>query len=103
MPTYQEASRQYFLYGELQVAINANFLDQKTTQIDEAIAIKEQQIALLNERKQNSDPAGCHPRPDPTVPMKDSGVVWIRAIPDHWKIEKSRWLFKQRKFWQQKR
>ncbi|MGL4446913.1 MAG: hypothetical protein ACRCUZ_04175, partial [Shewanella sp.] len=30
----------------------ANFLDQKTAQIDEAIAIKEQQISLLKERKQ---------------------------------------------------
>ena len=30
----------------------ANFLDKKTTQIDEAIAIKEQQISLLKERKQ---------------------------------------------------
>ena len=30
----------------------AKFLDKKTTQIDEAIAIKEQQIALLKERKQ---------------------------------------------------
>ncbi|MCV5169110.1 restriction endonuclease subunit S, partial [Escherichia coli] len=30
----------------------ANFLDKKTAQIDDAIAIKEQQISLLKERKQ---------------------------------------------------
>ena len=79
-----------------QVAI-ANFLDQKTTQIDEAIAIKEQQIALLNERKQILIQQAVTQGLDPTVPMKDSGVAWIGKIPDHWKIEKSRWLFKQRK------
>lgn len=79
-----------------QVAI-ANFLDQKTTQIDEAIAIKEQQISLLNERKQILIQQAVTQGLDPTVPMKDSGVAWIGKIPDHWKIEKSRWLFKQRK------
>jgi len=36
---------------EEQAAI-ANFLDQKTAQIDDAIAIKEKQIELLKERKQ---------------------------------------------------
>lgn len=36
---------------DVQTAI-ANFLDQKTAQIDEAIAIKENQIGLLKERKQ---------------------------------------------------
>lgn len=81
---------------ETQTAI-ANFLDTKTAQIDEAIAIKEQQIALLNERKQILIQQAVTQGLDPTVPMKDSGVAWIGKIPDHWKIEKSRWLFKQRK------
>lgn len=70
----------------LQVAI-ANFLDKKTTQIDEAIAIKEQQIALLKERKQiiiqKAVTQGLHPN----VPMKDSGMDWIGKIPAHWDIE----------------
>src|SRR5699024_9334105 len=35
-----------------QQTLIANFLDQKTAQIDAAIAIKEQQIELLKERKQ---------------------------------------------------
>ena len=52
-----------------QVAI-ANFLDQKTTQIDEAIAIKEKQIALLNEHKQIQVQQAVTRGLDPTVPMK---------------------------------
>jgi len=82
-------------YNE-QTAI-ANFLDQKTTQIDEAIAIKEQQIALLNERKQILIQQAVTQGLDPTVPMKDSGVEWIGKIPEHWEVRRSKFVFCQRK------
>lgn len=75
----------------------AKFLDKKTTQIDEAIAIKEQQIALLKERKKIIIQKAVTQGLDPTVPMKDSGVDWIGEIPAHWEVENSRWIFKQRK------
>ncbi|MGL6624648.1 restriction endonuclease subunit S [Aeromonas jandaei] len=77
-----------------QVAI-ANFLDQKTTQIDEAIAIKEQQIALLNERKQTLIQQAVTQGLDPNVPMKDSGVAWIGTIPAHWGIKRAKYLFNE--------
>lgn len=64
----------------------ANFLDQKTAQIDEAIAIKEQQINLLKERKQIIIQQAVTQGLDPNVPMKDSGVEWIGEIPEHWDI-----------------
>lgn len=70
----------------------ANFLDTKTTQIDEAIAIKEQQIALLNERKQILIQQAVTQGLDPTVPMKDSGVEWIGKIPEHWQFSQIRKL-----------
>jgi type I restriction enzyme, S subunit len=70
-----------------QTAIAA-FLDYKTAQIDQAVAIKEQQIALLKERKQiliqNAVTRGL----DPNAPMRDSGVEWIGEIPAHWKIHR---------------
>ena len=66
----------------------ANFLDRKTTKIDQAIAIKEKQIALLKERKQiliqNAVTRGL----DPDAPMRDSGVEWIGEIPGHWVIKR---------------
>ncbi|WP_270825269.1 restriction endonuclease subunit S [Aeromonas sp. QDB68] len=77
---------------ETQTAI-ANFLDTKTAQIDEAIAIKEQQIALLNERKQILIQQAVTQGLDPTVPMKDSGVEWIGKIPEHWKLMSLRYAF----------
>ena len=82
-------------YSE-QVKIS-NFLDQKATEIDQAIAIKEQQIALLNERKQIVIQKAVTQGLDQNVPMKDSGVEWIGQIPEHWEIIRSKFLFTQRK------
>ena len=70
----------------------AHFLDQKTAQIDAAIAIKEKQIALLKERKQILIQQAVTQGLDPTVPMKDSGVEWIGKIPAHWEVKKVKYL-----------
>ena len=79
-------------YSE-QVKIS-NFLDQKVTEIDQAIAIKKQQIALLNERKQIVIQKAVTQGLDPNVAMKDSGVEWIGEIPEHWKIKKLKFICK---------
>ena len=73
----------------------ANFLDEKTAKIDEAIAIKEQQIELLKERKQIIIQQAVTQGLDPTVPMKDSGVEWIGQIPAHWEVRRGKFLFKK--------
>lgn len=70
----------------------ARFLDKKTTQIDEAIAIKQQQIELLKERKQIIIQQAVTRGLDPDVPMKDSGIEWIGEIPAHWKVKPLRYL-----------
>lgn len=75
----------------------AKFLDQKTSQIDEAIRIKEKQIELLKEQKQIMIQNAVTKGLDPNVKMKDSGVDWIGEIPEHWEVTESRWLFSQRK------
>ena len=75
----------------------ANFLDQKTAQLDEAIGIKEKQIALLKERKQILIQKAVTQGLNPNVPMKDSGVDWIGQIPENWEIRRSKFLFNQRK------
>jgi type I restriction enzyme S subunit len=72
----------------------AKFLDQKTAEIDQAIVIKEQQIALLNERKQIVIQKAVTQGLDPHLPMKDSGVEWIGSIPEHWEIQKLAYLAK---------
>lgn len=66
----------------------ATFLDQKTAQIDQAIAQKERLIELLKERRQilihNAVTRGL----DTDVKMKDSGVEWIGEVPEGWGISK---------------
>ncbi|PKM10658.1 MAG: restriction endonuclease subunit S [Gammaproteobacteria bacterium HGW-Gammaproteobacteria-3] len=78
-----------------QTAIAA-FLDSKTAQIDQAVAIKEQQIALLKERKQiliqNAVTRGL----DPNVTMRDSGVEWIGEIPAHWNLKRLKYILNER-------
>jgi len=65
----------------------AQFLDDKTTKIDQAIAIKQQQIALLKERKQILiHKAVTKGVTSSAVEMKDSGVEWIGEIPEHWEV-----------------
>ncbi|MBA6152398.1 restriction endonuclease subunit S [Gelidibacter maritimus] len=62
----------------------ANFLDDKTEKIDQAICIKKQQIALLKERKQILIHKAVTRGLDDYVPLKDSGVKWVGEIPEHW-------------------
>jgi type I restriction enzyme S subunit len=82
------------LYEQEKIVI---FLNQKTSEIDQAISLKEQQIALLNERKQIVIQKAVTQGLDPNVPMKDSGVEWIGQIPEHWEIIRSKFIFTQRK------
>ena len=64
----------------------ANFLDQKTAQIDQAIALKQQQIEKLGEYKQIVIQNAVTKGLNPNAPMKDSGVAWIGDIPEHWEM-----------------
>ncbi|HHE9995600.1 restriction endonuclease subunit S [Haemophilus influenzae] len=64
----------------------AQFLDEKTAKIDQAVDLAEKQIALLKEHKQiliqNAVTRGLNP----DVPLKDSGVEWVGQVPEHWEV-----------------
>lgn len=70
----------------------ANFLDKKTAQIDQAINLKQQQIAKLEEYKQIVIQNAVTKGLNPDAPMKDSGVDWIGDIPEHWEVKKLKYL-----------
>lgn len=70
----------------------AQFLDDKTAKIDQAIAIKEQQINLLKERKQILIHKAVTRGLDDSVRLKDSGVEWIGEIPEHWEVKRFKFL-----------
>jgi type I restriction enzyme S subunit len=71
----------------------ANYLDQKTTQIDDLIAKKERLIQLLEEERTAIINQAVTKGLDPTVPMKDSGIKWLGEIPAHWEVKKLKYCF----------
>ena len=62
------------------------FLDEKTAEIDAAIAKKERLIELLKEQKNILINRAVTRGLNPYVAMQDSGVEWIGEIPSHWKV-----------------
>lgn len=66
----------------------ADSLDQKTAEIDEAIAKKQRLIELLKEQKAILINQAVTNGLNPDAPMRDSGVEWIGEVPEHWAIKK---------------
>lgn len=64
----------------------AAFLDDKCAKIEGAVKIKEDQIALLRERRQIIIQDAVTRGLNPAAPMKDSGIDWIGQIPAHWDL-----------------
>lgn len=71
------------------------FLDQKTAEIDAAIAKKDRLIELLEEQAailiSNAVTKGLNA----DVPRRDSGVAWIGHIPSHWIVKRAKFLFRE--------
>lgn len=73
----------------------ANFLDQKTAEINDAIAKKQRLIELLKEQKTILINQAVTKGLNTDVPMRDSGVEWIGEVPAHWNGKKAKFLFTQ--------
>ena len=74
----------------------ATFLDQKTAQIDQAIALKQKQIELFKERKQLVIQQAVTKGLNPLASMRDSGVEWIGEIPEHWEVRRLKYVLDER-------
>jgi type I restriction enzyme S subunit len=70
----------------------ANFLYQKTAEIDGLIADKEKLIELLQEKRQAIITEAVTKGLNPNVRMKDSGIEWIGEIPEHWEVKKLKYV-----------
>lgn len=73
----------------------AAFLDEKCAKVDEAVRIKEEQIALLRERRQILIQQAVTRGLNPAAPMKDSGIDGLGKIPSHWEVVFNRRLFRE--------
>lgn len=64
----------------------ALFLDHQTTKIETLISEQKKLIELLKEKRQAVISHAVTKGLDPKAKMKDSGVVWLGDIPDHWGV-----------------
>lgn len=80
---------------ELQKKIG-DFLELETKKIDNLISQKEKLISLLAEKRQALITKAVTRGIDAKVKLKDSGIDWLGKVPDHWEVERTRWLFQER-------
>lgn len=66
----------------------ANYLDNKTSQIEDLILKKQQLIELLKEKRQIAITEGVTKGLNREAEMRDSGIEWIGKIPKHWGLKK---------------
>lgn len=64
----------------------ASFLDHEVTKIDKLVAEQGKLIELLKEKRQAVISNAVTKGLNPNVKMKNSGVVWLGDIPDHWGV-----------------
>lgn len=70
-------------YEQRQIAA---YLNRETAKIDNLIAKQQKLITLLQEKRQAVISQAVTKGLDPKVKMKDSGVEWLGAVPEHWKV-----------------
>ena len=70
----------------------ADYLDDKTDQIDSLIENIKKKIELLEELRSALINQVVTKGLDPNVEIKDSGIDWIGEIPKHWRISKIKYL-----------
>lgn len=69
----------------------ANFLDEKTAQIDALIDKKHALLELLAEQRQALITRAVTRGINPNAPMKSSGVSWLGDVPEHWSLIPFKW------------
>lgn len=76
---------------EEQTAI-ADYLDQKTAEIDALIADKKQLLDLYEEEKTAVINQAVTKGINPDAKMKDSGIDWLGEVPEHWEVKRLKYV-----------
>ncbi|WP_241670042.1 restriction endonuclease subunit S [Vibrio harveyi] len=79
-----------------QIAI-ANYLDEKTSQIDEAVVIKQKQIELLKEHKQIIIQQAVTQGLKSNSALVETDLIWAPKIASHWSLLPNRLFLKIRR------
>jgi type I restriction enzyme, S subunit len=70
----------------------ANYLNTKTTEIDQTIVDKEALILLFEEEKKALINEAVTKGLNPNVKLKPSGIDWLGDIPEHWEVKRLKYL-----------
>lgn len=73
-----------------------DFIDHETARLDNLITAKENLLVLLAEKRRAIITTAVTCGIDPSVKMKGSGIPWLGPVPEHWEIERAKWLFTER-------
>lgn len=73
----------------------ATYLDEKTSLIDQTISKKQKLIELLREKRTAVINQVVTKGIDPEVKMKESGLPWVKKIPNSWKLLPNRSFLKR--------
>ncbi|WP_338813278.1 restriction endonuclease subunit S [Bernardetia sp. Wsw4-3y2] len=68
----------------------ANYLDKKTSDLDQLISEKKQLIKLYQEEKTGIINQAVTKGINPDVKLKNSGIEWLGDIPEHWEVKQFR-------------
>lgn len=71
----------------------ANYLDQKTAQIDKKVDLLSQKIEKYKELKKSLINETVCRGLDKNVKLKPSGIDWIGDIPEHWEVKRVKEMF----------
>lgn len=74
----------------------ADFLDRETARLDALMAEKERWLELLAEKRRALITRAVTRGLNPAAPLHNSGFPWLGQVPAHWRVERSKWLFKER-------
>ncbi|STZ76533.1 restriction endonuclease subunit S [Bergeriella denitrificans] len=70
----------------------ADYLDKQLGDIDALIAKQQTLLTLLAEQRAATITTAVTKGLNPNTPMKNSGVAWLRDIPEHWEVKRLKFL-----------
>ncbi|WP_295429790.1 hypothetical protein [uncultured Thiodictyon sp.] len=73
----------------------ADYLDEKTADLDALIEKKRKLLDLLDEERAALINQATTKGIDPNVPMKDSGIPWVGEMPAYWRVKRLRHISPQ--------
>lgn len=70
----------------------ANYLDRETAKLDAMISAKQELLEILAEKRRALITQAVTRGLNPNVRLRDSGVEWLRKIPEHWGLTRLKFI-----------